>query len=125
MAPRCRISYLSKWPMSQCRGLINPSGWLWLNPCCRLSRSETTPTTWRMQRRRYCSRRWRRRRPGGGVAMATDRVFAFGTPENDGERRVIRFLDEHLPEGYRIYHSLELAERGHSYEYDMLVLSPH
>lgn len=34
--------------------------------------------------------------------MTPKRVFAFGEPENDGERRVIRFLDQHLPTPYRI-----------------------
>jgi len=63
----------------------------------------------------------RRRLP----SMPGGRVYAFGEPENDGERRVIRYLDEHLPGEYRIYHSLERHSAGQMYEWDVLVLAPH
>lgn len=57
--------------------------------------------------------------------MNPKRVFPFGEPENDGERRVIRFLDQHLPAPYRIYHSLERQSGGQTYEWDVIVLAPH
>lgn len=57
--------------------------------------------------------------------MPTSRVYAFAEPENDGERRVIRYLDENLPAEYRIYHTMERSGGGQSYEYDILVLAPH
>lgn len=56
---------------------------------------------------------------------ASKRVYAFGEPVNDGERRVIRWLDERLPYPYRIYHSFERRSGGQSYEWDVLVLAPH
>lgn len=57
--------------------------------------------------------------------MSSKRVTAFGEPENDGERRVIRYLDEQLPPSYRIYHSLERQSGGQTYEWDVIVLAPH
>jgi serine/threonine protein kinase len=57
--------------------------------------------------------------------MPASKVYAFGPPENDGERRVIRFLQQHLPDGYRIYHTMERAAAGQTYEWDVLVLAPH
>lgn len=57
--------------------------------------------------------------------MTSKRVFAFGAPENDGERRVIRFLDDNLPAAYKIYHSLERQSAGQTYEWDAIVLAPH
>ena len=57
--------------------------------------------------------------------MPNSRITAFAEPDNDGERRVIRYLDERLPAEYRIYHSLERYDRGQTYEWDVLVLAPH
>ncbi|TAK28176.1 MAG: hypothetical protein EPO21_23075 [Chloroflexota bacterium] len=57
--------------------------------------------------------------------MPSTRITAFAEPDNDGERRVIRFLDDGLPADYQIYHSLERYDRGQTYEWDVLVLTPH
>lgn len=57
--------------------------------------------------------------------MPASKVYAFADPENDGERRVIRHLAEHLPAGYRIYHTMERQAGSQTYEWDVLVLAPH
>lgn len=57
--------------------------------------------------------------------MPTSKVYAFSEPENDGERRVIRHLAQHLPADYRIYHTMERQAGGQTYEWDVLVLAPH
>jgi serine/threonine protein kinase len=57
--------------------------------------------------------------------MPSSRITAFAEPDNDGERRVICYLDERLPAEYRIYHSLERYDRGQTYEWDVIVLAPH
>ncbi|MGI8552326.1 MAG: methylation-associated defense system protein kinase MAD6, partial [Dehalococcoidia bacterium] len=45
---------------------------------------------------------------------------------NDGERRVIAFLRERLPDGYTIMPNREIAEPGgQSFDYDAIIVAPH
>lgn len=57
--------------------------------------------------------------------MANPRIYAFAEPENDGERRVISYLDQKLPPEFRIYHTMERHGGSQTYEWDILVLAPH
>ena len=52
------------------------------------------------------------------------KIHAIGQPENDAERKAIRWIARSLPDEYIIFHNFELTEgrRGFPYEYDMAVI---
>jgi len=53
-------------------------------------------------------------------------VHAIGMPETKSESKAIAYLAKHLPEGYHIFHNLELrAPTGQPYEYDVVVVGEY
>ncbi|MGH4015785.1 MAG: nuclease-related domain-containing protein [Pseudonocardiaceae bacterium] len=53
------------------------------------------------------------------------RIVPIGEPANDCERRVIAHLRDHAPDDWTVLHNVELRDRGHWYEVDLVVLAPH
>ncbi|MGH3922771.1 MAG: nuclease-related domain-containing protein [Pseudonocardiaceae bacterium] len=53
------------------------------------------------------------------------RIVPIGQPANDCERRVIAHLRDHSPDDWTVLHNVELRDRGHWYEVDLVVLAPH
>lgn len=56
--------------------------------------------------------------------MATIRSIAL--PENDSERKAIKYLQENLPDDYTVFTNLELPSHGGlPYEYDMIIIGEY
>lgn len=47
-------------------------------------------------------------------------------PVNEGEKLVVNYLQEHLPETYTLIPNIEIIQRGRpAFEYDIIVIAPH
>jgi len=55
--------------------------------------------------------------------MAT--VIPIGQPANDAERRAIKFLKNHLPDGWLLFHNFEMRQGREVFEIDLALLGPH
>lgn len=52
-------------------------------------------------------------------------VIPIGQPTNESERQAIRFLRDHLPEGWLIFHNFEMRQGEEVFEIDIAILAPH
>ena len=53
------------------------------------------------------------------------KITPIGQPNNDGERKAIAYLRDHLPDDYRVLHNFELKKGKLWYEVDVTVIAPH
>ena len=52
-------------------------------------------------------------------------VIPIGQPANESERQAIKFLRDHLPEGWLIFHNFEMRQGQEVFEIDIAILAPH
>ena len=50
------------------------------------------------------------------------KVIPIGQPTNESERQAIRFLRDHLPEGWLIFHNFEMRQGEEVFEVDIASL---
>src|SRR5207248_4554236 len=68
---------------------------------------------------------WHSERSRHGMAELIE-IPGNGGPVNEGERRVIAALLEHLPANYFVVPNVEITDPGgQRYEYDAIVVAPH
>ncbi|MBT0652616.1 methylation-associated defense system protein kinase MAD6 [Geomobilimonas luticola] len=53
------------------------------------------------------------------------KVIPIGQPANESERQAIGFLRDLLPEGWLIFHNLEMRQGAEVFEIDIAILAPH
>jgi serine/threonine protein kinase len=53
------------------------------------------------------------------------KVIPIGQPVNESERQAIRFLRDHLPDGWLIFHNFEMRQGEEVFEIDIAILAPH
>ncbi|WP_411845625.1 protein kinase [Roseibacillus persicicus] len=52
-------------------------------------------------------------------------IKPIGNADNDGERKAIAYLRDHLPDDYRVLHNFELKRGSQWYEIDLAIIAPH
>jgi serine/threonine protein kinase len=52
-------------------------------------------------------------------------IKPIGNADNDGERKAIVYLRDHLPDDYRVLHNFELKRGSQWYEIDLAIIAPH
>jgi|GEM_PF-2457936 len=53
------------------------------------------------------------------------RRIQVGEPQNDSEKRVFEYLEQHLPEEYTLFSNVSLSDSGKSLDLDGVILAPH
>ncbi len=53
------------------------------------------------------------------------KVIPIGQPANDSERQAIRFLRDHLPDSWLIFHNFEIRQQEEVFEIDIAILAAH
>lgn len=52
-------------------------------------------------------------------------ITRIGEPSNDSERKAISYLQQHLPDDYRVLHNFELKKGRQWFEVDLAIIAPH
>jgi serine/threonine protein kinase len=53
------------------------------------------------------------------------KIIAIGQPTNNGERRALAYLRDHLPDTYTVLHNFELKQGDIWFEIDLAIIAPH
>ena len=53
------------------------------------------------------------------------KIIPIGQPANESERQAIRFLRDHLPDNWLIFHNFEIRQREEVFEIDIAILAAH
>ncbi|MXZ74166.1 MAG: protein kinase [Gemmatimonadetes bacterium] len=53
------------------------------------------------------------------------KIIPIGQPANESERQAIRFLRDHLPDSWLVFHNFEMRQQKEVFEIDIAILAPH